>query len=63
MAGCKEYININRGHDGIPGKDGHGLLNVDTDVGVPSLSAIVKEIVTSEYLLTTTRPTLYLTEI
>ena len=36
-----------------PGQNGHGLLDVDADVGVPRLSTVVQEVVAGKHLLST----------
>ena len=56
MACCikqKADINNDDDDDNIPGEYGHGLLDVDTDAGVPSLTTVVQEVVTSKHLFTT----------
>ena len=35
----------------LPGEDGHGLLDVDADAGVPRLSAVIQKVVTRKHLL------------
>lgn len=35
----------------LPGEDGHGLLDVDGDAGVPRLSAVIQKVVTRKHLL------------
>ena len=35
----------------LPGEDGHGLLDVDVDVVLPRLPAVVQEVVTGEHVL------------